>query len=80
MIHKLYFDRYHFITGSDDHSIKIWELRRRRCIYTVPAHTNLVSHLKFEGMCDRRVISRVLTNGFLHFSNERRFLCIFIVR
>ena len=41
--------RYHFITGSDDHSIKVWELRKRKCVYTIPAHTNLVSHLKFEG-------------------------------
>ena len=43
------FFRYHFITGSDDHSVKVWDLRRRKCIYTIPSHTNLISHLKFEG-------------------------------
>ena len=40
--------RYHFVTGSDDNSVRVWELRRRKCIYQLPAHTNLVSKIKFE--------------------------------
>uniref|UniRef100_A0A7S2RZL0 Uncharacterized protein n=1 Tax=Rhizochromulina marina TaxID=1034831 RepID=A0A7S2RZL0_9STRA len=34
-------------TGGDDHSVKIWDLRKRACAYTVPAHMGLVSELRF---------------------------------
>ena len=27
----------------------IWDLRKRQSVYTVPAHTNLISHVKFYG-------------------------------
>ena len=40
--------RYHVGTGGDDHTVDIWDIRRRGRIYTVPSHTNLVSHLKFQ--------------------------------
>lgn len=53
MLHWLYSSlrlyRYHVATGSDDNTVNIWDLRRRRCVYTIPAHKNLVSHLKFQG-------------------------------
>ena len=39
---------YHMATGSEDNSIKIWDLRQRQCVYTIPAHTNLISKLKFQ--------------------------------
>jgi len=39
---------YHVATGSEDNSVKIWDLRQRCCLYTIPAHTNLVSQVKFE--------------------------------
>ena len=41
--------RYHVGTGGDDHTVDIWDIRRKGRIYTIPAHTNLVSHLKFQG-------------------------------
>lgn len=41
-------DGWHAATGSEDNTVKIWDLRQRRCIYTVPAHTNLVSTVHFE--------------------------------
>ncbi|KAJ3253329.1 U4/U6 small nuclear ribonucleoprotein Prp4 [Chytriomyces hyalinus] len=34
-------------TGSEDNAIRIWDVRQAKCTYTIPAHTNLVSHLKF---------------------------------
>ena len=40
---------YHIATGSADNTVNIWDLRRRKCIYTIPAHNNLVSHIKFQG-------------------------------
>ena len=27
----------------------IWDLRKRQSVYTIPAHTNLISHVKFHG-------------------------------
>ena len=35
-------------TGGDDHAVDIWDIRKRGRIYTIPSHTNLVSHLKFQ--------------------------------
>jgi len=39
---------YQIASGSDDNTVKIWDLRKKACIYTVPAHTKLVSDIKFE--------------------------------
>lgn len=39
---------YHLVTGSADNSAKIWDLRKRSCIYTIPAHMNLVSGVKYQ--------------------------------
>lgn len=41
-------DGYHVATGSEDNSVKIWDLRQRKCMYTIPAHKNLVSKVKFQ--------------------------------
>ncbi|KAG8142039.1 putative PRP4 pre-mRNA processing factor 4-like protein [Naja naja] len=34
-------------TGGDN-TCKVWDLRQRRCIYTIPAHQNLITGVKFE--------------------------------
>jgi U4/U6 small nuclear ribonucleoprotein PRP4 len=39
---------YQLATGSDDHTVKIWDLRKKRCSYTIPAHSALISHVKFQ--------------------------------
>ncbi|XP_077862427.1 U4/U6 small nuclear ribonucleoprotein Prp4-like [Saccoglossus kowalevskii] len=39
---------YHIATGSEDNTVKIWDVRQRKCIYTIPAHTSLVSRVKFQ--------------------------------
>ena len=39
--------RYHIATGGQDNVAKIWDLRQSKCLYTVPAHVNLISGLKF---------------------------------
>lgn len=39
---------YHIATGSQDNSCKIWDLRRRQSVYTIPAHTNLISCVKYD--------------------------------
>ncbi|KAI4458068.1 wd40 repeat protein [Holotrichia oblita] len=39
---------YHIATSSDDNTVKIWDLRKRSALYTIPAHTSLVSDVKFQ--------------------------------
>jgi len=41
--------RYRIATGSEDQKMMIWDLRKRQAVYTIPAHTNLISHVKFHG-------------------------------
>ncbi|GLV44253.1 U4-U6 small nuclear riboprotein factor 60K [Carabus blaptoides fortunei] len=39
---------YHIATASEDNSCKIWDLRKRAILYTIPAHANLLSDVKFQ--------------------------------
>ncbi|GIL66866.1 hypothetical protein Vafri_20334 [Volvox africanus] len=39
---------YHLATGSEDHTAKVWDLRKRGCLYTIPAHTSLLSSVRWE--------------------------------
>mmetsp|Transcript_17213 Transcript_17213/g.30944 ORF Transcript_17213/g.30944 Transcript_17213/m.30944 type:complete len:395 (+) Transcript_17213:4403-5587(+) len=39
-------DGYHIATGSDDCTIKMWDLRKQGLLYTIPAHTKLISGLQ----------------------------------
>lgn len=41
-------DGFHVATGSEDNCVMIWDLRQRKRVYTIPAHTNLVSMVKFQ--------------------------------
>ena len=42
---------YHVATGGSDNALRLWDLRQQACVYTIPAHSNLVSHLKFQSEC-----------------------------
>ena len=37
-------------SGSDDHTVKVWDLRKRACGYTLPAHTGLISDIRYGGL------------------------------
>ncbi|CAH1108802.1 unnamed protein product [Psylliodes chrysocephalus] len=39
---------HHIATASEDNACKIWDLRKRSILYTIPAHTNLISDVKFQ--------------------------------
>lgn len=39
---------FHIATASEDNTCKIWDLRKRNILYTIPAHTNLISDVKFQ--------------------------------
>ncbi len=34
--------------GSDDHTARVWDLRKKGCLYTIPAHSSLLSTVRFE--------------------------------
>lgn len=41
---------YQVASGSEDNSVKLWDLRKQgACVLTIPAHTKLVSDIRFEG-------------------------------
>ena len=42
--------RYHIATGSEDNLCKIWDLRQIKNAYSIAAHQNLVSMVKFQRM------------------------------
>lgn len=39
---------YHLATGGEDNTCRIWDLRKRKSLYVIPAHSNLISQVKFE--------------------------------
>jgi len=41
-------DGVHLATASDDHTVRIWDLRAQRTLYTIGAHSNLISNVRWE--------------------------------
>lgn len=41
-------DGYRMATGSLDNSVKVWNLRLGKLEYTIPAHVNAITTVKFE--------------------------------
>ncbi|KAJ0084249.1 hypothetical protein Patl1_29421 [Pistacia atlantica] len=39
---------FHFETTGEENTCLIWGLRKKRSLYTIPVHSNLVSQVKFE--------------------------------
>lgn len=39
---------FHIATASQDNSCKIWDLRRRQPVYTIPSHTSINSDVKYQ--------------------------------
>lgn len=35
-------------SGGDDHTVKVWDLRQRTSVYTIPAHTSLISTVRWQ--------------------------------
>lgn len=36
---------YQLASGSEDHSVRVWDLRKKQSVYTIPAHQSLVSQV-----------------------------------
>ncbi|PRQ44921.1 putative transcription factor WD40-like family [Rosa chinensis] len=39
---------YYLAPGGEDNTCRIWDLRKKKSIYIIPAHSNLISQVKFE--------------------------------
>lgn len=39
---------YYLATGGDDNTCRIWDLRKRKSVYIIPAHAKRISKVKFE--------------------------------
>lgn len=55
-------DGYHFVTGSMDNTVKVWDVRNRSIVYTLPAHTNIVSRVMFEKENGNYIVSASYDN------------------
>jgi len=38
----------HLATGAEDNTCRVWDLRKKKSLYVIPAHSNLISQVKFE--------------------------------
>lgn len=39
---------YYLASGGEDNTCRIWDLRKKKSVYMIPAHSNLISQVKFE--------------------------------
>ncbi|OQR78776.1 U4/U6 small nuclear ribonucleoprotein Prp4-like [Tropilaelaps mercedesae] len=53
---------YQLATGGQDNSAKIWDIRHRKCEYTIPAHTNIISRIKFDKSSGQFLVSASYDN------------------
>jgi WD40 repeat protein len=53
---------YHIATGSEDNTCRIWDLRRRAWLYTIPAHMNLISQVKYQSQGGSFVVTSSYDN------------------
>lgn len=42
---------YTMATGAEDNTARVWDLRQRACLYTLPGHTSLVSQVPVNPTC-----------------------------
>ncbi len=45
---KFSYNCFQLATGSDDNTVKIWDLRRKCLIHTLPAHKKTISDIWFD--------------------------------
>ena len=61
---------FHIATASEDNTCKIWDLRKRTCIYTIPAHTNLLSDVKYQKTEGQYLVTASYDNTAKIWSNK----------
>ena len=70
---------YQVATGSDDHTVRIWDLRKKRCQYTVPAHTKLISSVRYEPANGSFLVTSSFDGTCKVCSQSVLLLCMFTV-
>src|SRR4030088_2626066 len=63
-------DGYSLVTGSMDHTVKYWELRKQLCLFTIPAHTHLVSDVKFSPIDGSYIVSSSFDHTVKYWSSR----------
>lgn len=56
------FRRHQIATGSNDDTIRCWDMRSLKSIYTIPAHKSAVSDLKFFTTSGNQGVPRAFAN------------------
>ena len=53
---------YCLVTGSEDHTCRIWDLRKKDCVYSIPAHMSLVSQVCWEQRSGAFIVTTAYDN------------------
>ena len=61
---------YQLATGSDDNTIRIWDLRRKICSHTIPAHNSIVSDICFDNSDGKFLLSSSYDSSFKLWNNR----------
>lgn len=61
---------FHIATASEDNTCKIWDLRKRTSIYTIPAHTSLLSDVKYQRIEGQYLVTASYDNTAKIWSNK----------
>ena len=61
---------YQMATGGDDNTIRIWDMRKRGCIYTIPAHNQAIPDLKYEENDNKFLLSCSFDGTFKLWNNK----------
>jgi U4/U6 small nuclear ribonucleoprotein PRP4 len=64
---------YQIATGSEDNTCKIWDLRQNKCVYTIPAHKNLISKVRFQSKTGSSIFFLLFYN-VKHFENLKNII------
>lgn len=48
---------YHLVTGSEDNTLKVWDVRARQTLYTIPAHTGIITGVKYDKLNGQYLVS-----------------------
>jgi U4/U6 small nuclear ribonucleoprotein PRP4 len=48
---------YQLVTAGVDNTCRIWDLRKKKCAYVLPAHTNIISDARYSSSGELLVTS-----------------------
>jgi len=67
------------VSGSSDHTVKVWDTKQRRCIHTLAMHTDSVWCIE-KVDSDARVIFSAGKDGCVYKTDTRDLMCDLVVR